>query len=262
MMSDQKKLSVSVVIPARNEAKNLCHFLPSIPPDVKEIVLVDGHSTDDTIAVARALRPDIRIIRQIGRGKGDAMRIGFAACTQDVIVMLDGDGSADPMEIPRFVEALEKGYDFAKGTRFRKGGGSSDITPLRRLGNWGLCALVNILFSERFSDLCYGYNAFRRTCLDRIELDCTGFEVEAQLCLRIHNAKCTIIEVPSMEHQRIHGQSNLHTFKDGWRILKVIFSERFNQRSQKKITESDYIAHIPAYDEAEPVFSTPEEVRL
>jgi glycosyltransferase involved in cell wall biosynthesis len=262
MQPDKKKLSVSIVIPARNEAKNLRHFLPSIPADVKEIILVDGHSTDDTIAVAMALRPDIRIIRQTGRGKGDAMRVGFAACTQDVIVMLDGDGSADPMEIPRFVEALEKGYDFAKGSRFRKGGGSSDITLLRRLGNWGLCALVNILFFERFSDLCYGYNAFRRACLDRIELDCTGFEVEAQLCLRIHKAKCTIIEVPSMEHQRIHGQSNLHTFRDGWRILKVIFYEWFNQQSQKKTIKSGNMAPVPAYGEAEHVFSTPEEVIL
>jgi glycosyltransferase involved in cell wall biosynthesis len=240
MSLNQKKLPVSIVIPARNEAKNLYHFLPSIPASVGEVLLIDGHSTDDTIAVAQNLRPDIRIIRQAGKGKGDAMRIGFAACTQDVIVMLDGDGSADPAEIPLFVEALARGHDFAKGSRFIKGGGSSDITLLRRIGNYALCGLVNLLFRESFTDLCYGYNAFRRDCLDHIVLDCTGFEIEAQLCLRMQKAGLKIIEVPSIEGRRIHGQSNLRTFKDGWRVLKVILHEwsnrsvRQNTRKQEK----------------------------
>ena len=131
---------VSVVIPARNEAKNLLHVLPFIPPLVDEVVLVDGQSIDDTIAVAQRLLPTIRVIQQQGKGKGAALRTGFAACTGDIIVMLDADGSADPMEIPRFVEALVTGCDFAKGSRFIGEGGSRDITFLRRSGNslcWG-----------------------------------------------------------------------------------------------------------------------------
>jgi glycosyltransferase involved in cell wall biosynthesis len=257
----QKKLPVSIVIPARNEAKNLYHFLPSIPAGISEIILVDGHSTDDTIAVAQNLCPDIRIIRQVGNGKGDAMRAGFAACTQDVIVMLDSDGSADPEEIPRFVEALLQGSDFAKGSRFIKGGGSSDITPLRRMGNYALCGLVNLLFRERFSDLCYGYNAFRRECLERIVLDCTGFEIEAQLCLRVQKAGLKIVEVPSMESQRIHGQSNLRTFRDGWRILKVILHE-WRSRPVREIATAEE-SEIPAYHEAErPLASSGEKVSL
>ena len=134
MNSLQKRLSVSVVIPARNEAKNLYHLLPFFSSDIDEVILVDGHSTDGTIAVARELYPNIHIIEQTGMGKGDAMRAGFAACTKDVIVMFDCDGSADPTEIPRFVEAVAQGYDFAKGSRFVKGGGSTDITLLRNLG--------------------------------------------------------------------------------------------------------------------------------
>src|SRR5436190_14912884 len=131
MQLSQQKLPVSIVIPARNEAKNLYHILPDIPASISEIILVDGHSTDDTIAVAQELCPDIRVVRQVGIGKGDAMRLGFAACTQDIIIMLDSDGSADPAEIPRFVEALAQGNDFAKGSRFLRGGGSDDITLLR-----------------------------------------------------------------------------------------------------------------------------------
>src|SRR5712692_7490572 len=121
---------ISIVIPALNEAQNLPYVLPYIPSIVSEVVLVDGHSTDDTLAVARQLLPTIRIVKQAGKGKGDALRAGFAACTGDIIVMLDADGSADPNEIPCFVQALIVGKDFAKGSRFIRGGGSHDITFL------------------------------------------------------------------------------------------------------------------------------------
>ncbi len=217
---------ISVVIPTRNEAYNLPYVLPYIPATVHEVILVDGHSTDDTIAVAQELLPGIRILEQTGRGKGNALREGFAHCTGDIIVMLDADGSAAPAEMPRFIDALLDGYDFAKGSRFLKGGGSSDITLLRHMGNHALSTLVNVLFGTRFSDLCYGYNAFWRQCLDDIEIDCDGFEVETLLNLRMHKAKKKIVEIPSFEHLRIHGESNLQTFNDGWRVLKTIFKER------------------------------------
>jgi glycosyltransferase involved in cell wall biosynthesis len=223
---ERKYPRISVVIPTRNEAQNLPYILPRIPPLVSEVLLVDGHSTDDTIEVAKRLLPIIRIIEQVGKGKGDAVRIGFAACTGDIIVMLDGDGSTDPQEIPRFVQALLQGNDFAKGSRFIKGAGSTDITPLRLLGNYALCKLVNLLFWRRFSDLCYGYNAFWRYCLDYIDLDSDGFEVETQISLRMHKAHLRIVEVPSIEHPRIYGQSHLRTFRDGWRVFKTIMKER------------------------------------
>ena len=217
---------ISVVIPARNEAQNLQCVLPWLPSIVSEVILVDGNSTDDTIAVAQELRPDIRVIKQTGRGKGDALRLGFAACTGDIIVMLDADGSAHPSEIPDFVQALMKGSDFAKGSRFVDGGGSHDITLLRHVGNLALSRLVNLLFATKFSDLCYGYNAFWRHCLDHVDVDCEGFEVETLINLRMHKAKLKIVEVPSFEYPRIFGKSNLRTFRDGWRVLQTIMRER------------------------------------
>lgn len=226
MEEQHSEIRISVVIPVRNEAENLRYILPRIPPIVSEVILVDGHSTDDTIAVAKQMLPDIRVIEQKERGKGDAVRLGFKACTGDIVVMLDGDGSTDPEEIPQFVQALLQGNDFAKGSRFIAGGGSTDITPLRRLGNYTLCQLVNLLYWVHFSDLCYGYNAFWRYCLDAIQLDSTGFEVETQISLRLHMARLKIIEVPSVEHPRMYGQSNLRTFRDGWRVLKTIVKER------------------------------------
>ncbi len=220
---------VSVVIPARNEAQNLQHVLPYIPSTVSEVILINGHSADNTSEIARQLYPSIRIIEQEGSGKGDALRLGFEACTGDIIVMLDADGSADPREIPLFVEALMLGNDFAKGTRFVQGGGSRDITWLRFLGNYGLSKLVNALFLTRFSDLCYGYNAFWKHCLEHVKVDTNGFEVETLINIRMHRARLKIVEIPSIEYQRIYGVSNLNTFRDGFRVLVTIFSERLRK---------------------------------
>jgi glycosyltransferase involved in cell wall biosynthesis len=227
--------SISVVIPALNEARNLRHVLPLIPWFVHEIILVDGYSTDDTIHLVEHLRPAIRppihIIMQAGKGKGDALRVGCAASTGDIIVTLDADGSADPREIPFFVEALLRGNDFAKGSRCILGGSSHDFSILRRLGNYGLRKLVNLLFQTRFSDLCYGYNAFWRHCLDYIIIDCDGFEVETLIHLRVHKANLRIVEVPSIEFRRIFGKSNLHAFRDGWCVLRTILRERSKDAS-------------------------------
>jgi glycosyltransferase involved in cell wall biosynthesis len=225
-MQQQQQPSISVVIPALNEAKNLYHVLPYIPSTVDEIVLVDGHSYDDTITVAQQLVPTIRILKQAGKGKGNALREGIAACTGDIIVTLDADGSADPNEIPRFIEALLQGNDFAKGSRFMTGGGSEDITFIRSLGNYWLSMMVNILFQTRFSDLCYGYNAFWKYCIDHVKIDCNGFEVETLLNLRMHKARFKIAEVPSFERRRVYGASNLRTVRDGWRVLKTILNEK------------------------------------
>src|SRR6188472_3418343 len=154
-MQRSGKPRVTVVVPTRNEARNLEVVLPRIAavrPAVHEIIVVDGNSTDGSIAAARRTLPWVRVITQTRRGKGNAMACGFAAATGDVIVMFDADGSADPAEIPAFVAALVAGADFAKGSRFAPGGGSDDITPLRNAGNAGLNLAANTLFDTNHSD--------------------------------------------------------------------------------------------------------------
>jgi glycosyltransferase involved in cell wall biosynthesis len=224
---------ISIVIPALNEARNLPYVFASLPGDIYEVILVDGHSTDDTVAVARRLYPDVRVVRQTRRGKGNALACGFAACRGDIIVMVDADGSANGAEIPRFVAALQRGADFAKGSRFIRDGGSADITLVRRLGCWGLILVVNILYGTRYTDLCYGYNAFWAHCLPYIHVDCDGFEVETLINIRIAQAGLHVTEVPSFESPRIHGVSNLNPWRDGWRILKTIVTERYVCRSAR-----------------------------
>jgi glycosyltransferase involved in cell wall biosynthesis len=213
------------VIPALNEALNLRHVLANLPDNLFEVVLVPGSSTDNTEEVARRLRPDIRVIHQTRTGKGNALACGFAACRGDIIVTLDADGSADPKEIPAFLGALVSGADFAKGTRAIQGGGSHDMTWLRRMGNHGLTHLANVLHGTHYSDLCYGYNAFWRACLPQLNVDIDGFEVETLLNLRAAKSGLRVAEVASFELARIHGRSNLRTFKDGWRVLGTILRE-------------------------------------
>jgi glycosyltransferase involved in cell wall biosynthesis len=218
--------AVSVVIPTLNEAENLPHVFACLPPDIHEVVVVDGNSTDGTVRVARRLRPDVKVVMQTGRGKGNALAAGFKACTGDIIVTLDADGSADAAEIPRFVAALLNGADFVKGSRFAQGGGSSDITWIRRCGNRGLNLLVNALYRTSYTDLCYGYNAFWSRCLPFLHVDCDGFEVETLINVRIAKAGLIVHEVPSYERDRIHGTSNLRSIRDGTRVLRTIWLER------------------------------------
>jgi glycosyltransferase involved in cell wall biosynthesis len=217
--------TVSVVMPTLNEAANLPYVLPHLAAYADELVLVDGHSTDGTLEVARALYPDVKIVLASVRGKGAALQSGFAACTGDIIVMLDADGSNDPAEIPRFVGALLSGADFAKGSRFLQGGGTADMPRYRQAGNWVFVRLVRLLFRSRYSDLCYGYNAFWKDVVDVLTLDGNGFEIETMMNIRALRARLRIVEVPSFEDARIHGESNLQTIKDGWRVLKTIFAE-------------------------------------
>ncbi|MEU6244387.1 glycosyltransferase family 2 protein [Streptomyces sp. NPDC047024] len=221
---------VSVVIPAMNEAENLPYVFKTLPDWIHEVVLVDGNSTDDTVEVARSLWPGVKVVGQRGKGKGDALISGFAACSGDIIVMVDADGSADGNEIVSYVSALVSGADFAKGSRFANGGGTDDMTLIRRLGNWALCTVVNRKFGARYTDLCYGYNAFWRHCLDKIDLDCTGFEVETLMNIRVVKAGLRVQEIPSHEYLRIHGASNLRAVRDGLRVLRVILQERSNRR--------------------------------
>ena len=229
-----RRTKVSVVVPAMNEGKNIGQVLSELPEDLHEVILVDGNSKDDTVEAARAAYPEIRVMVQSGRGKGDAFRTGFSAVTGNLIVMLDADGSAMPSEIPSFVAALEAGADFAKGSRFLEGGGSDDITLLRSRGNAVLSGTANLLHGTNFTDLCYGYNAFWARCLPFISLDVPGFEVETLINLRIASAGMRITEVPSYEKDRLSGQSNLKTFRDGFRVMGTIIGEARRNRSIRR----------------------------
>jgi hypothetical protein len=167
--------------------------------------------------------------------------------TGDIVVMFDADGSADPAEIERFVQVLKDGADFAKGSRFTAGGGSTDITPVRRLGNQFLNTVFKAGFGACSTDLCYGFNAFWADLIPVLDLpDHTrssaggrilwgdGFEIETLINCRLAAAGATIVEVPSVEKLRIFGESNLHAISDGLRVLRTLFAEWRRERSLRE----------------------------
>jgi glycosyltransferase involved in cell wall biosynthesis len=251
---------VSVVIPAKNEARNLEVILPQLP-DVHEVILVDGDSVDGTADVARALLPGVRVVHQTRKGKGNALACGFAAVTGDIIVMFDADCSADAREIPAFVDALLAGADFAKGTRFQAGGGSADITKLRAAGNRGLNMLANRMLRAKYTDLCYGYNAFWVDILEHLDLPDPnisaldsapmmwgdGFEVETVINCRIATAGLKVTEVASYEQLRVFGESNLKAVSDGFRVLRTIGTERRRAARIKTSRRDDARARAEHY---------------
>jgi len=254
---------VTVVMPTLNEAKNLPHVLATLPADLYEVILVDGHSSDDTIAVAEAVHPTIRVIEQTRSGKGNALMCGFAHAQGDIIVTLDADGSADPAEIERFVDALLEGADFAKGSRFVRGGGTSDITRFRRYGNRWLNWATNAIYRTRYTDLCYGYNAFWRRCIPAMGLESEpgaegrltskqwgdGFEVETLLNIRAARAGLSVVEVPSFERTRMHGRSNLNAPIDGLRVLRTIAAERWSRSAKARLASPDRVIDLTRYQE-------------
>jgi len=153
---------VTVVIPAKDEARNVAWVLRRLPPGIDEVILVDGNSRDDTVAVARAVRPDIVVAKERAPGKGAAMRTGMELARGDIIVTIDADGSMDPRELDRYVLCAHD-VDLVKGSRFATDGGTEDMSLVRRLGNAMLLGLVNLLYGSRLTDLCYGYCAVRRS---------------------------------------------------------------------------------------------------
>jgi glycosyltransferase involved in cell wall biosynthesis len=219
--------SVSVVIPTLNEAQNLPDVLFRLPKVVDEVIIVDGHSEDDTIEVAMKVLPTAKVILQKRNGKGDALRSAFEHATGDIIVQMDADGSMDPLEIEKFAEVTSEGYDVVKGSRYLFGGGSTDLSAKRSFGNRMFVRLVNLLFSADYTDLCYGYMAFRKDALHRLNdtLKCNGFQIETEMCIKAKKLGLRVKEVPSFEGKRAHGSSRLCLVRDGFRILSMILTE-------------------------------------
>jgi glycosyltransferase involved in cell wall biosynthesis len=260
---------VSVVIPAYNEAENLPWVLSRLPLDVAAVVLDARNSTDDTVAVARAGHANIRIVGQHTRGKGAALAAGLLAARGDIVVMIDADGSMDPSEIPALVGALVAGADVAKGSRYVVGGGSEDLTRLRAVGNRALTYFGRALYGQRWSELCYGLAAFWSDVIPQLGLEEIaggptreltleeelaemidgpeqvgsgrplgyghGFEIEAILFTRSTRAGLRVTEVASWEYERQHGSSNLHPFRDGWRVLRALLKERRRKPASARV---------------------------
>jgi len=230
--------TVTVVIPTLNEEHNLPLILENLPP-VDEVIVVDGRSKDDTVAVAREVRPDAVVVRQTRSGKGNALVCGFAASTGDIVITLNADGSTDPGEIPRFVDALLSGAEVAHGSRFRSGGDHRDAGAVERLGHVLLSRIVNVFFGTRFTDLSCGYNAYWRELVPALQLPEAdqpqlkrgrlawgdGPEIDTMTTIRMAAQGLRVVEVATVGYPRMHGDRPRRLLPAALRALRVAYSE-------------------------------------
>ncbi len=226
--------NITLIIPTLNESKNIKEMFLKIPDFVDEIVVVDGNSNDGTRDEISRLGKNTKIIVEKPMGKGVALKTGFENASGDLIVMMDADGSHDPDEIPILLDPVLDGYDVSTGSRMLPGAGSDDITAFRRFGNRIFISMVNHMFRANYTDLCYGYRAFKKEALEKINCSSKGFEIEAEQSIRIKTMGLKVKEVPSFESMRKNGNSNLNSFRDGWKILTIILKEYINERKKVK----------------------------
>jgi len=162
---------------------------------------------------------------QPGKGKGDALKFGIGHASGDIIVTLDADGSTDPGEMHKFIKPLLDGYDFAKGSRFLN---HPPNMPLHRwLGNRLLVMAANMLCGTSYTDICSGYNAFRKQAISRIKFSRDGFEMEQEMNVKIGKAGLRIIEIACSDNGRHSGNSKTQSLRQGVRDLATILQECF-----------------------------------
>lgn len=220
------KPTITVLICTLNEAENIPSVLPKIPAWVDEVLLVDGHSSDNTIVVAKKLRSNIIVLNQVRTGKDNAMMLGVQQAKGDIIITLDADGSNDPTEMQNFIDPLLNGYDFVKSSRFLLT--HPRAMPWHRcLGNRMLCWQVNLLFGTKFTDVCSGYNAFWKKAWDRMVYP-TKFGYEPLILIKAKRAGLKIYEITTHDKGRINGKSKLPSLQQGWGAFKAILIERFS----------------------------------
>ena len=219
------KPTIEAIVPTINEGHAVKEVLLGLSKYTDRILVIDAYSKDRTVEIAKNL--GAKVVMQNSLGKGSALREAFDCVNSDIIVMLDGDGSMKPEEVPSFLKALAPGVDVVKGSRFLPGGYSEDLSLIRTVGNLLFVSLVNLLWSTNYTDLCYGFGAFRTEALRRLcpHLESINFEIETEIFIKAKKLGLRIVEVPSVELKRQHGKSNLSSIRDGFRIFRTIIKE-------------------------------------
>jgi glycosyltransferase involved in cell wall biosynthesis len=224
----------SVIVPCRNERGTIDAIVRRLPEmgGRTEVIFVDGHSTDGTVdEIERVIRANparnLKLVRQDGNGKGDAVRLGFARATGDVLMILDADMTVAPEELPKFYEALVSGYgEFINGTRLVYPMDGQAMQLLNLVANKAFSALFSYLLEQRFHDTLCGTKALWRSDYELIaaqrsyfgDLDPFG---DFDLLFGASRLNLKIREVPVRYSERVYGQTNIKRFSHGWQLLKM-----------------------------------------
>ncbi|MCL5262574.1 MAG: glycosyltransferase family 2 protein [Candidatus Marsarchaeota archaeon] len=224
MKTENGKPYVSVVVPTFKERRNIRHLINAIGDSLRglsyEIIVVDKHSPDGTPDIARSM--GARVLYE-DKGKGNALRMGFAAARGRIIISMDADMSHRPNELKLLIAGIEAGYDLCMGSRFLVGGGTEDMPLFRKFGNKVFVTLVNLMYGAHYSDLCYGYRSMTPEAVRKLHLNSVGFGIETEINIKAKKVGLRVLEVPSYEKRRNFGKGKLSSFRDGYVILKTIF---------------------------------------
>jgi glycosyltransferase involved in cell wall biosynthesis len=240
--------SVTVLVPCRNEEGNIGSIIERIPKLGKhtEIIFVEGNSADNTYAkIEEVIKShpdvDIKLLKQTGKGKGDAVRKGFESAEGDILMILDADMTVDPEELPKFYNALKSGKgEFINGTRLVYQMDDRAMRRLNKLGNIFFSKMFSWLLSQRITDTLCGTKVLFRKDYIRIagnrkyfgDFDPYG---DFDLLFGASKLNMKIIEIPVRYKNRKYGDTNINRFRDGFLLLKMcFFAMRKLKLSRKK----------------------------
>ncbi len=217
-------MKVSLIIPTKNEQGAIGRVLKEIPKNIiNEIIVIDGHSTDDTAKEAKSeLRSKDKFILQEKKGFGRALQQAFKEASGDIIVIMNGDGSHNPQDVLKLVKKIKQGYQYVIASRYIKGARSDDDTTVRFIGNRLLTFLTNLLHGSHVTDSLHFYTAINRKDLNKLHLSSPGFEFCIEILIRAHYAGLKFAEIPVVERARFAGKSKVNAFLAGWKILGMI----------------------------------------
>jgi SAM-dependent methyltransferase len=232
--------STSVIIPCRNEAghiRRLVENLPRLGPN-SEFLLIEGNSTDDTEAVIKevvAERPDLplRFLKQTGRGKGDAVRLGFTEARGEVVLILDSDMGVAPGDVPKFVEALVRGKgEMVNGSRLVYPMEGRAMRFLNLLANKSFALLFSWLLGQQVRDTLCGTKALYREDYERIAANRSYFGDfdpfgDFDLLFGAARLNLRIVDLAVRYHERLYGETNISRWRHGWLLLRMsLFAAR------------------------------------
>lgn len=228
--------TVAIVIPTLNEARAISKVINLVPVDEllsaghePTVYVVDGHSTDNTIDIAR--KKGAQIILEEGRGKGTAIRTAFQQIEADYIIMVDGDDTYPIDAAPRMVRLLQT-HDVVVGSRLKGRIEPGSMTRVNIVGNTLLTLLARLLFNVKISDVCSGLWGFRRGAIQRLELSARGFELEADLFAESALKGCSIAEIP-ITYRKRHDRPKLASLSDGLKIGAFLFMKYLHQKKSR-----------------------------
>lgn len=215
------KLKVTVVIPTYDEEGSIEKTITEIPRKyIDEIIVVD-RSSDRTAQIAKRL--GCRVLRQQGKGFGNALRQGIENASGDIVLIMDADGSQNPRDIPMLINRVREGYDYVLASRYTVGSHSEDDTLLRSFGNWLITWTFNRMFHVNTSDSIFLFTAVRKKEYERLNLRSDGFEYCIELLAKAYVAGLKMVEIPSIERKRYAGRTKVNDFLTGYNLLKSIF---------------------------------------